>query len=335
MVTASTYDVQQPPLGAAALPPSRSPTNIEFCGGIGIPFGIAVEAWTFPSYVAALRERASREGLYWTAALNEGEPVGVAFAFVADGEATLISARVAQPWRRRGIATRLVDDLVSLVGRHPGVVTVTVRFTEPDDAPHPLRGVLARSGFPALKPRFSVYYFDLRTLSAAPWLRPDGLRGPLRLSRWHGLPSTAIDELRRRIAEENFCPESLVPGASEYYDATASFALRDERGRVIGWTLCERPDHDTVVVANLFVDPGHWRRGGIAWLVHATVAAGLAAGMSRGSFMTSTYFAPMMAFAERRLRPYASSVRISFEASRTLPARPQESAIEAACLEYR
>lgn len=178
-------------------------------------------------------------------------------------------------------------------------------------------------------------YFDLRTLSAAHWLRPDGLRGPLRLSRWHGLASTAIDKLRRRIAEENFCPESLLPGVSDYYGATASFALRDERNRVIGWTLCERPDHDTVVVANLFVGPDYWRRGGIAWRVDASVASGLAAGTSRGSFMTSNYFALMTASAERRLRPYASSVRISFETSSTLPARLQESAIEAACLDYR
>ncbi len=240
-----------------------------------------------------------------------GEPVGIAQAArTTETEvARLQAVVVSEPFRRRGIATALVDALASRLA-NDGVRRIEAYYDARRGNVTIVEALLRKVGFDWPYATAAIGIGTARMLQA----------------RWAGacprpgdqmVPWTILEAAAGYLRSAAWYPPTLGPFAEEPYEPLNSMGLIVDR-RVVGWCITHRVAPETIRYSRLFVHP-EYRIGqrGLALLVRA-IEAQVAAGITYGKFSVRTDNHPMIGFVRRRLAPYLDSLEETACAERSL-----------------
>ncbi len=273
---------------------------------------------TFPLFRSQLAEA----GTLAIGAACAGQPVGLALAR-AGREAELLSIAVAGPWRRRGVAGRLLAELEVRLAACGSERLSAVWIAGQPSTPAVER-LLARRGFAPPQPRMLVCRARLARLAESPFVA--GRRAPRRgrVVGWDELTAPQRDALRASTRDPARCPDWARPFfEEERIEAACSVALEDD-GAVLGWMIAHRIAPDTVRYSRLYVLRGAAQGAGFAlaaeaaWRQHSRL--GNAAPFGSCDLAVSNRM--MTNFLGRRLRPWLDSVTASKGASKALAPLP-------------
>jgi GNAT superfamily N-acetyltransferase len=255
-----------------------------------------------------------------------GERAGVAVATLREGAPAMLAwLQVAPAHRGKGVSDRLVAEVERWVAGRGGSAIGAV-FFDGKASSAPLRRIFDAAGWAA--PTLTLVQYEANAqrfggLVAASegWLRRTPLPSGLTLEPWSAIGPSDRDALRARERAGEW-PTWLSPffSAETAVDADTSLAARDERGRITGWLMTRLVAPGAVVHDRLFVEPGLRGRG----VSHALVAAALAAqwrrdgSAGRVACRCHAINRPMLAFAERRLAPHASTISRSYYVEKRL-----------------
>jgi GNAT superfamily N-acetyltransferase len=257
---------------------------------------------------------------------SSGDPAGVAVATLQAGKPAMLAwLEVAPEQRGRGLAGQLVAEAGRWVAGR-GESTLGAVFIDGKPSSVALRRIFATAGWTS--PELSLVQYEadatrFEELVAASegWLRRTALPAGLAIESWSAVGPAERDALQTRERAGEW-PEWLSPffSRAEVGDADTSLAVREVRGRVAGWLMTRLVAPGAVLHDRLFVDGGLRGRG----VSHALVAAALAAQRQRdgaGGRVACRCHAsnrPMLAFAERRLAPHASTISRSYYVEKRL-----------------
>jgi GNAT superfamily N-acetyltransferase len=271
---------------------------------------------TFPAYRCLLdkSDRAVAVG-----ARRHGEAVGLGLAAVdpASGAAAILSIAVAAHCRRQGIGTALLQGLESaLRPRYHGVGAV---MTDKTAAFPVLQRMLERQGWSLPAQRMLICQTNLRCMLEAPWMNQPPLSAAFTIFPWRELSEPEAAALREK--RDFDYPDGLSPfQLDEPFEPVSSLGLRFE-GKVAGWIITHLLEPATIRYSVMFVRAELQRRArAVALLVESIKRFGA---HPLGHRVTATFAvnvnnAPMMAFAERRLKPYLTAMYHSYQCTRSL-----------------
>jgi uncharacterized protein (TIGR03032 family) len=215
-------------------------------------------ALTFPSLASGSAALAGIRGeLLGLSAMASGVMVGLAVAErQPDGSASLRSLMVDPAWRRRGIGSRLVGELMIFLASE-GIRPFRLRYRASELTATALEPILARLGWSDPRTDFILIESRAERLAAAPWADRFPIRAPYRLQPWlefaSTTPATSI-QYEARLLE---VPETLLPPIGlEGIDPVVSLALRHHEG-LVGWLIAHRSGAGRLRYSSLFVSPSH------------------------------------------------------------------------------
>jgi GNAT superfamily N-acetyltransferase len=266
---------------------------------------------TFSGYRSAMEWFDGRGGWVGLGAAVDSEPVGLALARQPRaGLARIASVFVAESFRRRGIATRLLGRLEELLVERE-LLAVDLVYAPEAAGAAAFEALLRRRGWPDRGDRIHVFIVDGRIMSA-PWFDGAVLPPSYEICDWASLREDERQGLARSQETERWIPEVLNPFDHEKnLEPLNSLALRHE-GRVEGWLLTQPMDASTLHYASVYVRPSVNRAGStfasLALLAEAVRRQERALGIaSRGRFEVLETNRPFLRFIERRLVPYLCS----------------------------
>lgn len=233
----------------------------------------AVSALTFPSYRPLLADALeSHTGVIALVARALGRPVGLLMAKAAGGAAEdasqrpqppleLLSVATAADYRRRGVASRLLQTLTE-AARAQCYTRLTVDYTTKLRGLQAWESLLVAAGWPAPRPTLRMALSQIDVLAAAPWVSAP------RWDSWNCevFPWNELTLVERRCLEQELAvgaiPEALSPFADEgLLVPDVSIGVRLD-GRVVAWMTVTRAPlvPDALCCRSLFVMP-HLRQG--------------------------------------------------------------------------
>ncbi|PTX99767.1 hypothetical protein DB346_18285 [Verrucomicrobia bacterium LW23] len=264
-----------------------------------------------------------------------GAPVGLALAEIhpARPSAVLRSIYVEEPWRRRGIARRMLALLEAHL-RERGVTVVGATYVSDSPGYTATEALLRTSGWSTGTPRMRLGRFHIEKIMAMPWLRLEpGDR--CEIIPWQHVTGEERDRVR---AWPDF-PAQLSPftnPAQEEPLVSTALRLRDIRpapdgttiaadlaaryGRIMGWMITHRVLPDTVRYSALYVRPELPIPGrGLSLIAHSIRRQGLVRDELRHALAgVAVANEAMSATLLRRLGPYAEGIATSYEARKSL-----------------
>lgn len=295
----------------------------------------AVSALTFPSYRPLLADAGeSQPGIIALVARVRGRPVGLLMAKPpvgafedaprSPGSLQLLSLATAADYRRRGVASRLLQALTETASVL-GCARLTVDYTTK------LRGFLAwesllgAAGWQAPQPTLRMALSRMDVLAAAPWVRAP---------RWDSLHCEVfswnkLTRAERRCLEQELAagviPEVLSPFADEAFlvpDMSIGVRLK---GQIVAWMIVTRAPlvPDALCCRSLFVLP-HLRQGrGFGPFLIAESLRRYASSAVRAERSTAIYAIPFATqkqinFFRKRLEAYCFETYESRSAERLL-----------------
>ena len=303
------------PIGSAPGPDAGRPLYV--LHRLGPDEGPAFGELTFPAYRPFLHRLADDASVVAIGASRFGRPVGLALAQVhtypAGSMAQLLSLSVREGYRRAGFG----NDLLSALERQlQDRACQWVETTYLTDGPQ-MEGferLLARRGWEPPTCRFVVHRATAATMESAPWLARHRLRPGYEAFPWRDLTPEDRRAILDRQSRQQWYEESLSPFFEEAsMEHMNSLGLRHE-GRVIGWIITHRTSPNTIRYTRLHLDYDPRFRGCSPALLAASINLHLAYVNLRGLrdrleavWAINPTNAPMMRFAERRLKPYLRS----------------------------
>lgn len=294
--------------------------------------GDAWAAMTFPLFRPLLAllgtDRATSKGTRAVAAVARAEamPVGLALAEVPVGPPTsaeLLSLYVSAPWRRQGLATRLVERVEETLARL-GVAEVTAVYLSGKPSTEAVERIAAHRGFSAPQLRKIVVRLTPEQAERMDWWQRARLPHGCTIFPWGDLAAADHDAIRRSNAERPWIPELLAPwSCSPHFDPVTSVGLR--RGdEVVGWVITHRLAPRFVRYTNCFVRAELQWRGALFPMLVASATPLLGTG-TECTFVTTAQFPEMVRLTQRRFAPfvtYCGETRGVSKRLRPLPASP-------------
>ncbi|MCF8056237.1 MAG: TIGR03032 family protein [Desulfocapsa sp.] len=258
---------------------------------------------TFPSVGQRLAVQQLNEPLICSLVIDGKQTVALIVAEIREeGKALLISLMVLPPYRGKGVATRLLQDMEQQLAER-GLTRLSVYYRSNWSSLVGFERVLQKCGWQEPIPHSLQCRTDIDHISKAPWVQKMRLPPEFILFPWIELNS----EERQQIQERNDYPSFLTPFQEEgRISWETSFGLRKD-GRVIGWVITHRTKQDTMQYTTLVIEPGHR---------HAACGLGLlAAAIRRQIEMKIPYFIFMvnegnnagLNLSNKRIRPFLIS----------------------------
>ena len=244
---------QEPPSAPAKLAASDTPIRFQRVFHL-TPANLApyVEL-TFPSLAPGNSALSRIKGeLLGLSAMADGVMVGLAIAECQpNGTAKLLSLKVEPSWRRRGIGTGLLKQLMAFLAKE-GIAPLTIRYKASPELRTCFEPILARLGWS--NPRTDLVLLEGRSqqLAAIDWADRFPIAAPYRLLPWHQLNERQISQAGTLGA-----PAELQPPVDQRgLEPAISLALI-YNDNPVGWLLAYRTEADSVRYSSLFLAPNH------------------------------------------------------------------------------
>ena len=211
---------------------------------------------TFPSLAAGSSALSRIEGeLLGLSAMASGVMVGFAIAEQqADGTAKLLSLKVDQSWRRRGIGTGLLQRLMVFLAKE-GIAPLTLRYKASQELSTCFEPILARLDWSKPCTDFVLLEGRSHQLASIDWADRFPISAPYRLLPWDQLSESQQNQAGTLDASAELHPPIDPRGL----EPAISLALLHHDAPV-GWVLAHRTDAESVRYSSLFVAPGHRSR---------------------------------------------------------------------------
>ncbi len=275
---------------------------------------LGYSALTFPVLQSLLAPVApGTDGRILVGARCGSEPVGLAVALPRkDGALELLSVNVVPTLRRRGVGRALLER-VAEEARGAGRERAVCRLETGRRRTEALEGLLRRAGWIETHPLGLLCRIDDRygALKGAPWIAAVAPRDGEEFLPWSR-------EAFRALSEGDAIPAALDPGGDDgILEASESLVLKSE-GAWAGWLVAHRPGARVLRYTSLYVRPGAAASGAGARLVAEAIRRHVAVPGERASFLASSDFPRMVAFARRRIAPWCAEANELVEFARTL-----------------
>lgn len=276
---------------------------------------------TFPSYRDKLNHIWSDHRWRIVGVEILGHPVGLAVLFCDWKSLTahMLSIFVVREHRRRGLATRLMEHMLSFCKQHQIRLIQFVYYTGTESIPV-IESWLAGLGCTRPKSEALVFHID-RRIGEAPWVREGSLPAGLRIVPWLEIPETERNRLRD--GDGSSYPEHLSPFKTfAPLEPLNSLGLVDAEGRIQGWSISYRLKADVVLYDAIYVAPEYRQSGLAIVLLSRAIRKHLAHvdAIPIGMFAVYPSNQGMYRLANKWLRPYAS--KTSEKRSCVLVVRP-------------
>jgi uncharacterized protein (TIGR03032 family) len=278
---------------------------------------------TFPSLAPGSPALAGISGeLLGLSAMAAGVMVGLAVAErLPDGAATLRSLMVEPAWRRRGIGTRLVAELMRFLASE-AIAPLSLRYQASELSAVALEPILARLGWSVPSVDFVLIESSAERLAAVPWAERFPIAAPYRLLPWMEFAGAAGVEAIQQQARRLEAPAVLLPPVRlDDIEPAVSLALLHNEA-LVGWLIAHRTGPNRLRYSSLFVAPAHRGRArGLALLAtgfHRQQAAGIRG--ARAAIAADN--AEMLRVLRRHLAPFLSGSGESRRSGHPLTAHP-------------
>lgn len=260
---------------------------------------------TFPAFRGLLDfDPANPTPLAVGARVND-RPAGLALAAPtgAPGSGELLSLYVDQGYRRRGVASDLMRQiLAAFAARDAAEISATYMSGQPGTAA--VERIFASTGWDAPEIRMLVVRCSLDSIKAAPWLNRFTVPPGYEVLPWVEVSEAERAAIRYSHARKPWIAADLMPFDFEQgIEPTTSVALR-VKGEILGWCL-NHVVGDVLRYTCSFVRRDLQRLGRILLLYNEAVARMPAAGMSVGMWTVPVWHAGMVNFARRHMEPYS------------------------------
>jgi len=277
---------------------------------------------TYPAYRRVL-EQAGLEGR-WCAigASLEGHPAGLCLAETAPGTlpACIRSLFVAPEYRRRRIAAGLILAAGEWF-RQLKWPLMKLYYSSGRPGPDGFEAYLLRQGWTGPDRRQLLIQSDAAHLDTMPWFGRYRLPAGFEMVPWVELTEGEREALREEVATGDWIPPDLVPFDFERdCHQVSSYALR-HRGAVVAWVINHLLPSGMLRLTCSWARPDMQRRGRIVPVYEQSLRAAIQAGVRKGTWAVPFRHAAMIAFANRWLVPYSTSVRESRMLYRILQAQ--------------
>ncbi|MFZ5787673.1 MAG: GNAT family N-acetyltransferase [Acidobacteriota bacterium] len=285
------------------------------------PVPAELQRMTFPAYrhllglepARRLPAEAGRPPIqpFALAALDGGEIAGLLLGELPisrEGNAEVLSVFVDARFRRRGIATRLLEACEQEVARR-GHAELAVVFTAGAAGTPHIERILDRLGWPPPVQRTLSVRFTVEQARSFPWLNRYSLREGAEIFPWRELQA----EERRRLvdsqSERGWIAENLVPWRydEEAFEPVTSLGMRLQ-GEVVGWVINHATGPRTLRFTCAYIRKDLGRRGRLMPLVSESIDR-----IEHTPFTDCTFVVPlkhqtMVAFVRRWMEPWAGQV---------------------------
>jgi GNAT superfamily N-acetyltransferase len=279
------------------------------------------QAWRFRglapgSLRASLEEGELPHDLLLLGLYAGGQPAGLLVGRIAEDAqgapeapvACIQSIAVARSSRRQGFATQLLQHFEQSAA-HLGASTMRITYVSDGRLPAPVQGLLHKAGWPLLRPSALYCATDFKTLSRAPWMNPDKRAPGFEYCLWSELTPSERQSILARQAKESYFADDLSPFLlEEQMVRSTSVALR-YHGEVVGWSILRRIDDATAQCCSLFVEERFQRLGRALMPLARSLQLHGQIAMQNFLFDVKLERPAMVAFVERRMRPYLTALR--------------------------
>jgi len=242
-------------------------------------------------------------------ALVDAEPAGLALAAfrpsAPGGPAELLSILVADEWRGRGIATRLLERIEDMA-RERGAPILEAVYMTGKPSTEALERLLAGRGWSTPERRAVTVRFTPEEATRTPWWERGRLAPGDDVLPWREVTPGEIDALRASQAETGWIPSGLEPW---WYDATgyhepSSLGLRRRAGSSAGPSTTRSPP--TPCGSPAPTSSRRSRPRAELRALRASIRRLADAGVAWCTFMTYVEQPRMVRFVERRCAAWAS-----------------------------
>ena len=258
-------------------------------------------ALTYPSLAPGSAALQAVQGELWgISAAAGGALVALVIAERRGAPAAAVLSLMVHPaWRRRGIATRLLQHLMAFLAEE-GLTEISIRYQAPYEQLSPLDRLLIRLGWAAPQQHFLLLAGPPEPLAALTWPERFHLPAGTRLVAWQ--PSY------RPAAERLGAPAELQAALrSSLIEPAVSLALLAQQ-ELVGWLLVDRTSINAVRYSSLFVAPGHRARGQALRLIVEGCRRQVSAGIPLARAAVAPQSEAMLRLVHRHLAPLVSQL---------------------------
>jgi GNAT superfamily N-acetyltransferase len=247
-------------------------------------------------------------------------PIGFALAGNNEyGSGVLLSVYVDPQFRGAGVGTLLITRIVEELSSRQCATIMAVYMSNRPTSPA-LARIFEKCGWSAPLKRMSVLESDIETIASAPWQRVTPLSCGYELFPWKHLTAADNSEIAETSLSLPWFPSDLNPLAYPDFEHQTSLGLRFN-GHLIGWIITHEMSRDRLRFTCGWVKAEHQRRGRcIPYLnlVVESISRGRAAEYTKATWTIPEHHAGMRRFAERWLRPFATSWSGTYEVRKQL-----------------
>ncbi|MDD2710530.1 MAG: GNAT family N-acetyltransferase [Verrucomicrobiae bacterium] len=254
--------------------------------------------------------------------VRDGEnPIGLGLAEldVQTGLGLLLSIYVTPNFRRRGVATALLQQVESESSRR-GCRSLCATF-ERDQRHVAYERLLRRCHYPVPVPRSLVGHAHGVRLLEAPWMRHSILPKAFQIFPWKNLSSAEEDVIRSHEGRPQWHPPFLSPFNTGWaIEPLNSLGLRN-RGEVVGWQINHRITSDTIRYTATFVREDLQSHGLAIPLLANSIRLHIETSID--TFPKATFVIPlamkrMVLFVRHHMQPFLDELNDSVESWKKL-----------------
>jgi GNAT superfamily N-acetyltransferase len=266
---------------------------------------------TFPAFRSLLKH--SSGDVLVIGATAWMRPAGLCVARLDGTVAEILSIYVAEPWRRLGCAREMIRLMERKLAAR-GIVVTHLSFSS-SDSDCPVHAMICSAGWEVPEPYMLLVNGERERIAQMPWHKAVRERHNLTLFPWAELTARDRECIEKSI-DAGEIPEALTPfGDDEFLVAGTSLGLR-HRDQVVGWQVnhCLTPNVHRFTAT--WVD-SRWSKSGTAiWLMSESIRRYVATGVPFASMGVQIGNTSMLAFFERRIRPYISTISICYRSQK-------------------
>jgi GNAT superfamily N-acetyltransferase len=244
---------------------------------------------------------------------HQDHPIGLILVELINqsSQAEILSLYVAPAFRNQGIAQQLITNLEQLLPQHR-CHQIKLKYLSSATTPV-LERCLAKLGWSTPRLRSEVFSGDAKAMQQAPWFNRYPLPNLFTVFRWQDL--TEHDRTQLQTLQY---PQELSPFTDpEMLELTTSFGLR-YHNHLVGWVITHRLDCETIRYTSLFVHANLQAVGRAISLLCFAIDKQAEQNIPKGMFMVFAHNQPMLKFVRRRMMPYLSSSRQSWQSQKSL-----------------
>lgn len=292
--------------------------------------GLAFETMTFPAYRHMLElkptTRMPREhddepfDPVAVGAVVAGRPVGLALGGTPpDTDAVeILSVFVSKEWRRKSIASRLVE-LFEGEARKLGRPRLSAVYMTGRPGAEEFETIASSLGWNPPETRMVSIRFSAESLANAPWMGRYKLGADWEIISWADVTAAEHDEIRRSNEESEWIKPDLVPWNFDRhgFEPRTSLGARYQ-GKIVGWVINHQIEEDTIRYTCSFMKQPFGRMGKIVPLYSESFSRFLKFGCNNATFTTPLHHKGMVGFAKRWFGPWSTYLGESREIEKIL-----------------